>query len=89
MWSRNSGCSRFLRFMFSGRYTYLQDVDGQKSPLNLLLPPRVKLALKGLRQHYLVTQAELLDRLLAEAQGQVLSGMTAEEQTRFHDAVTV
>ncbi len=22
MWSRNSGCYRFLRVMFSGRYTY-------------------------------------------------------------------
>ena len=23
MWSRNSGCYRFLRVMFSGRYSYL------------------------------------------------------------------
>jgi len=70
------------------RQRHLQDVDGQKAQLNIILPMRTKLALKRLCKHYAVTQAELLDRLLADEQRQVLSAMPAEGQNRFFDAVT-
>ena len=70
------------------RQRHLQAIDGTKAQLNVIVSIHTKLALRRLCQHDSVTQAELLDRLLADEQRQVLSAMPAEGQNRFFDAVT-
>lgn len=54
------------------RARHLKDVDGQAERLNLLLDLHAKRALARLAACYAVTQRELLQRLIREAESAVL-----------------
>lgn len=70
------------------RQKHLHDFDGTKSRLNLLIEHRAKLALARLANRYGVTQTELLERMILEAQTRELDGMSAEDTTAYYDSVT-
>lgn len=70
------------------RKKHLQDEDGSKARLNLLLDLHAKLALARLARRYGVTQTACLERLVSEAQARELETMSAEEQTAYYDSVT-
>lgn len=71
------------------RQRHLKDVDGTKARLNVILDHQAKIALARLAKHRHATQAELLARLILAEQERTLAGMSAEEQTAYHEAVTV
>jgi len=70
------------------RQKHLHDLDGTKARLNLLIEHRAKLALARLAKSYGVTQTELLERLILEAQTRELDCMSAEDATAYYDSVT-
>lgn len=61
---------------------------GTKAQLQVIVSLDTQLALKRLCRHYALTQADLLEQVLAGAQRRVLAGMTVAAQTQFLDAVT-
>ena len=70
------------------RRRHLEDIEGNKARLNLLIDHRAKLALARLAKRYGVTQTECLERVILEAQQREVEWMSAEEQTAYYDAVT-
>lgn len=70
------------------RQKHLQDIEGNKSRLNLVIGHSAKLALTRLAKRYGVTQTELLERLILEEQTRALENMSAEESSDYYDSVT-
>jgi hypothetical protein len=56
--------------------------------LNVVLEYGTRLALARLAKHHGMTQAAILERLILEAQGRELAGMSAEESSSYYDSVT-
>lgn len=67
------------------RQRHLKDVDGSGERLNMIVSAAAKMQLKRLAASYGVTQRVLIERLLATAQAEVLSGLTAEQHNAYVD----
>ena len=67
------------------RARHLKDEDGKGERLNMIVSATAKTQLKRLAKSYGVTQRVLVERLLDDAQAQVLSGLTGEQQNAYAD----
>lgn len=70
------------------RQRHLKDLDGSKARLNVVIDHDARLALARLAKRHGMTHAALLERLIREAQGRELAGMSADETSAYYDAVT-
>ena len=62
--------------------------EGSDQRLNVILGLDAKLALERMAKHNGVTNKNLLERVLLEAQSRLLEDMDGEQQTRYYDAKT-
>ncbi len=60
--------------------------EGSDKRLNVILGLDAKLALERMAKHYGVTNKNVLERLLLEAQSRLLEDMEDEQQTRYYGA---
>ena len=70
------------------RQRHRKAVEGARSRINNSVASRAKLALERLAQHYGVTQAQLLERLVREEQARLLATLPSARQEADCDAVT-
>lgn len=64
-------------------------LDGGMVRLNTALSVPAKAQLERLAARYGVTQRTVLERLIAQAERDVLNNLSATEQSRYLDALTV
>ncbi len=66
------------------RQRHLHDVDGQGERINMVVTVQAKAQLERLAMHYGLTQREVLARVLAEAERNVVDGLNrGDERTYF------
>jgi hypothetical protein len=63
--------------------------EGSDQRLNVILALDAKLALERMAKHNGVTNKNLLERVLLEAQSRLLEDMDGEQQTRYYDVKTL
>ena len=59
--------------------------EGSDQRLNVILDMHAKLALDRMAKHYGVTNKNVLERLLLEAQSQLIRQMDRQQQTNYYD----
>lgn len=59
--------------------------EGSDQRLNVILDLHAKLALERMARHYSVTNKKVLERLLLEAQSQLLEQMDGQQQSDYYD----
>lgn len=59
--------------------------EGSDQRLNVILDLHAKLALERMAKHYSVTNKKVLERLLLEAQSQLLEQMDGQQQSDYYD----
>lgn len=59
--------------------------EGSDQRLNVILDLHAKLALDRMANHYSVTNKSLLERLLLEAQSQLLTPMDEQQKSDYYD----
>lgn len=62
--------------------------EGSDQRLNVILGLDAKLALERMAKHFGVTNKNVLERLLLEAQSRLIEDMDDEHQTRYYGAKT-
>lgn len=62
--------------------------DGQGERINLTVSVTTKHQLERLAHHYGVTQRAMLERLLADAEGSVVDGLSGKAAREYFDRVT-
>lgn len=62
--------------------------DGSDQRLNVILDLDVKLALERMAKHHGVSNKTILERVLLDAQSNLLEYMNDEQQTRYYGAKT-
>lgn len=63
--------------------------EGSDQRLNVILGLDTKRALERMAKHYGVTNKNVLERLLLEAQSRLIEDMEDEQQTRYYGAKTL
>lgn len=63
--------------------------EGSDQRLNVILGLDAKLALERMAKHYGVTNKNVLERLLLDAQSRLIEDMEDEQQTRYYGAKTL
>lgn len=59
--------------------------EGSDQRLNVILDLQAKLALERMAKHYGVTNKNVLERLLLEAQSQLIAQMDGQQQSNYYD----
>lgn len=62
--------------------------DGQGERINLTVSVSAKRQLERLARHQGLTQRQVLERLLADAEGAVVDGLSAKAAREYFDGVT-
>ena len=63
--------------------------EGSDQRLNVILGLDTKRALERMAKHYGVTNKNVLERLLLDAQSRLIEDMEDEQQTRYYGAKTL
>ena len=67
------------------RARHLHDIDGGGERINTVIKVSAKRSLERLTACYGVTQREMIERLIADAQTKVLRKLTPAQQERYYD----
>lgn len=67
------------------RARHLHDIDGGGERINCVVPISTKRALERLAACYGVTQRKMIERLVADAQADALSGLTPVQQEKYYE----
>ena len=63
--------------------------EGEAERINMVVSLSAAMILRRLATHRGITQRQVLESLLVEAQAVATAGMTAEQQNAYYDAVRV
>jgi hypothetical protein len=67
------------------RETHLKSEDGTQSRLNMVIDMHAKLKLERLAVYYAVTQKEVLERILSQAEAAVTDDMHGDQANLYFD----
>ena len=67
------------------RQRHLHDMDGQAERINTLVTLSAKRSLERLAACYGVTQRAMLERMIAEAENQVLAQLPHRQRSKYYD----
>jgi predicted Zn-dependent protease len=68
------------------RARHLKDVDGEGERLNMVVDTKSKLTLKRLAIRYGVTQRDVLEGLIDDAEKALLKKLSSAEQAEYYDS---
>jgi hypothetical protein len=66
------------------RYRQRHLVEGTDTRLNTVVSPHAKAALVRLAKHYAVTERAMLERLLTEAESELVQGFSTSKQKQYY-----
>lgn len=67
------------------RARHLKDVEGTGERVNMIVSVQAKRSLERLAACYGVTQRELMERVIADAENALLAGLSGKKQTAYYD----
>ncbi len=69
------------------RQRHLYDVDGQGERINMVVSVQAKAQLERLARHYGVTQREVIERVLADAERKVVDGLNGGDERAYYRTI--